>query len=140
MSSMKKEQGQKAKAGFIIRSTKTPVLTDRCRTERLSLVCRPQIEFNSNFESGNLFKAFQREYNEYDLILQNDINTRGNNQWFFFSVRNVPKGTTVKFNIVNMAKRFSLFDYGMKPSVFSMMRFERRQVGWVRDGSKLNYR
>jgi cytosolic carboxypeptidase protein 2/3 len=137
---MKKEQGQKAKAGFIIRSTKTPVLADRCRTERLSLVCRPQIEFNSNFESGNLFKAFQREYNEYDLILQNDINTRGNNQWFFFSVRNVPKGTTVKFNIVNMAKRFSLFDYGMKPSVFSMMRFERRQVGWVRDGSKLNYR
>ena len=24
--------------------------------------------------------------NEYDLILQNDTNTKGNNQWFYFSV------------------------------------------------------
>ena len=39
-----------------------------------------------------------------------------------------------------MSKRFSLFDFGMKPAVFSMMRFERRKVGWVRDGSKINYR
>lgn len=103
------------------------------------MVCKPQIDFNSNFECGNLYKVYQREYNEYDLILQNDINTRGNNQWFFFSVKNVPKGTTVKFNIVNMAKRYSLFDYGMKPSVFSLMKFEKRKIAWVRDGAKVTY-
>ena len=72
--------------------------------------------------------------------MQNDINTKGNNQWFFFNCKNVPKNTTVKFNIVNMATKFSLFEFGMKPAVFSMARFERRQVGWVRDGTKVNYK
>jgi len=38
-----------------------------------------------------------------------------------------------------MVKRFSLFDHGMKPSVFSMMRYEKRGVGWVRDGTKVIY-
>lgn len=83
---------------------------------------------------------YQREHNEYDLVLQNDINTKGNNQWFFFSVRNVHKGATVKFNIVNLSKRHSLFEYGMKPSVFSVIKHEKRGVGWVRDGSKVSYR
>lgn len=27
----------------------------------------------------------------------------------------------------------------MKPAVFSMMRQEKRQVGWVREGMKVNY-
>jgi hypothetical protein len=66
------------------------------------------------------------------LLLQNDINTKGNNQWFFFSVRNVAKGATIKINLVNMAKKHSLFQTGMRPSVFSMVRFEKRGVGWVR--------
>lgn len=83
---------------------------------------------------------YQREYNEYDLILQNDINTKGNTQWFFYSVKNVPKDTTVKFNIVNMAKPYSLFELGMKPSVFSLMKFEKRNIGWVRDATKVHYR
>lgn len=66
---------------------------------------------------------FQREFNEFDLILQNDINTKGNNQWFFFSVKNVPRGTNLKFNIVNISKKSSLFEMGMKPAVFSLMKF-----------------
>ena len=100
---------------------------------------RHRIQFNSNFESGNLFRAYQREFNEYDLILQNDINTKGNNQWFYFSVKNVPKGMTLKFNIVNLTKKHSLFNLGMKPFVFSMSRFEKRKVGWVREGMKVSY-
>jgi hypothetical protein len=28
----------------------------------------------------------------------------------------------------------------MKPSVFSMLRFEKRGVGWVREGSKVHYK
>ena len=58
--------------------------------------------FDSAFESGNLFAAFRVKENEYDLILQNDINTKGNTQWFFFSVGNTVKNTVVKFNIVNL--------------------------------------
>lgn len=58
--------------------------------------------FDSAFESGNLFAAFRIKENEYDLILQNDINTKGNTQWFFFSVSQCKKNCTVKFNIVNL--------------------------------------
>lgn len=82
---------------------------------------------------------YQVEYNEFDLVLQNDINSKGNCQWFFFLVRNVPKGLILKFNIVNLTKKHSLFDYGMKPYVFSMIRYEKRKVGWVREGLKVLY-
>ena len=33
--------------------------------------------FESRFESGNLLAAIKISDNEYDLILQNDINTNG---------------------------------------------------------------
>ena len=33
--------------------------------------------FESRFESGNLLAAIKVSENEYDLILQNDINTNG---------------------------------------------------------------
>jgi hypothetical protein len=28
----------------------------------------------------------------------------------------------------------------MKPAIFSMMKYEKRQIGWVRDGAKIAYR
>jgi len=101
-------------------------------TERKQPSGRSSVQFSSDFECGNLFRAYQREAWEFDLVLQNDINTRGNNQWFFFSVRNVPRGQTLRFNIVNLTKKHSLFAQGMRPSVFSMVRCERRGIGWVR--------
>ena len=55
-------------------------------------------------------------------------------------MRGVPKGTTVRMNIVNMSKSYSLFESGMKPSVFSMMRWEKRKVGWSREGTKVEYK
>ena len=51
----------------------------------------------------------------------------------------MPKNTTVKFNLVNMSKSESLFNFGMKPTVFSMMRYEKRKVGWLREGQKVSY-
>lgn len=54
-------------------------------------------------------------------------------------VKNVPKGLTLKFNIVNFTKKHSLFDDGMKPYTFSINRHEKRKVGWVREGSKVIY-
>lgn len=55
-------------------------------------------------------------------------------------MRNVAKGASIKFNIVNLSKKHSLFEYGMKPSVFSVVKHEKRNVGWVRDGTKVAYR
>jgi hypothetical protein len=36
--------------------------------------------------------------------MQNDINTYGYGQWFFFEVRNTRKGKKAKFNILNYVK------------------------------------
>lgn len=51
----------------------------------------------------------------------------------------MPKNHTIKFNIVNMSKSGSLFNIGMKPYAFSMMRYEKRNIGWIREGFKISY-
>ena len=48
--------------------------------------------FESRFESGNLQLVHKKSDTDYDLILQNDINSKGHTQWFFFRVSNVKKG------------------------------------------------
>ena len=75
--------------------------------------------FESRFESGNLNLAVKVSDSEYNLILQNDINTNGHTQWFFFRVGNTRKGQKVKFNMLNLAKSDSLYNYGMKVLCFS---------------------
>mmetsp|Transcript_4423 Transcript_4423/g.6487 ORF Transcript_4423/g.6487 Transcript_4423/m.6487 type:complete len:112 (+) Transcript_4423:1238-1573(+) len=40
--------------------------------------------FESKFESGNLYLAQKVSDHEYNLLMQNDINTSGHTQWFFF--------------------------------------------------------
>ena len=47
--------------------------------------------FESRFESGNLLCAFKIEEKNYQLVLQNDTNTIGYLQWFFFLVQNKKK-------------------------------------------------
>lgn len=56
---------------------------------------------------------------EYDLLLQNDINTKGNTQWFYFRIKNLPANKSIKINIVNFRKSDSLFNYGMLPCIHS---------------------
>ena len=75
--------------------------------------------FESRFESGNLRRVIQIRENEYDLILKPDYNTRGNTQWFYFSISNTRIGCSYRFNIINMIKPDSLYNYGMKPCVYS---------------------
>lgn len=58
--------------------------------------------------------------------MQNDINTQGHTQWFYFRVQNARKGQTVKFNIINYSKPDSLFNYGMKVALYSDRRAEER--------------
>lgn len=50
--------------------------------------------------------------NEYDLFLRVDTNTKGYFNWFHFEVYKTKKNRTVKFNIVNMSKRDSLYKRG----------------------------
>ena len=95
--------------------------------------------FESRFESGNLLGAIKISDNEYDLILGNDINTNGHTQWFFFRVGNTRKGMQVKFNLINLAKTDSLYNYGMKLLCFSNEAKQESGMGWHRVGTDINY-
>jgi hypothetical protein len=95
--------------------------------------------FESRFECGNLNMALKLNDNEYNLLLQNDINTNGHTQWFFFRVGNTTKGHTVKFNILNLAKPDSLYNYGMKVLCLSEKRKLNDGIEWYRDGEDILY-
>ena len=45
------------------------------------------LQFDSVFESGNLALAIKKSENEYDCLCQNDINTNGHTQWFYFKCK-----------------------------------------------------
>ena len=47
--------------------------------------------FESRFESENLLCTFKIEEKNYQLVLQNDTNTTGYLQWFFFLFQNKKK-------------------------------------------------
>ena len=82
------------------------------------------VEFDSVFESGNLALALKVTPQEYNLLLQNDVNTNGHTQWFYFKVKtNFAKKTTVKFNLLNLYKPKSLFQYGMKVLTLDVTKF-----------------
>jgi hypothetical protein len=76
---------------------------------------RQTLLFDSVFESGNLAVALKVSDTEYNCLLQNDINTNGHTQWFYFKVKsNFPKKTAVKINLINLYKAKSLYQYGMR--------------------------
>ena len=90
--------------------------------------------FESRFESGNLLCAFRTEdENCYQLYLQNDTNTTGYIQWFFFRVSNTKKGRKVNFNIINMLRKKCIYNHGLKIMTYSTMEAAKENIGWHRD-------
>jgi len=104
------ELSLEAKARYKLRRDEETKLIDR--TDKTLL-------FESRFESGNLYLAQKVSDHEYNLLMQNDINTSGHTQWFYFQVKNTRKNMSVTFNIMNFTKPDSLFNYGMKVSIYS---------------------
>jgi len=94
------------------------------------------LRFNSRFEAGNLKRAIKVSDYEYHLFLEYDVETKGHVQWFYFSVTNYRERQPVTFKIVNFMKPESLYNYGMKPLVFST---KSKEKGWHRDGSAVTY-
>ena len=102
--------------------------------------------FDSRFENGNLRKAAKINNVEYSLWLENDLNTKGHTQWYYFkvlykdiAVRADKKTHTIKFNVLNLAKTTSLYQVGMQPCIWSRRRFEADGVGWFRGGEEVTY-
>ena len=99
----------------------------------------PTLVFESRFESGNLESVARLTDTEYNLLLQNDINSKGHTQWFFFKVGNGRTGTRYKFNIINFVKPDSLFNSGMRVLLYSHKAFVARNIGWHRGGDNFLY-
>ena len=96
--------------------------------------------FNSQFESGNLREVERVREGEYNMYLNFDHNTLNYSQWFFFSVRNIGKGHTVRFNINNLQKDDSCYNIGMKPFVYSnKQNYNDKSHEWQRGGFDVRY-
>lgn len=78
-------------------------------------------KIDADFESGNLCRAYinTEEEKEFYLLIENDLNTYGYNNWFFFRLSNREKGVR-RFTIVNFIKKTSFFNQGMMVSIFSL--------------------
>lgn len=97
-----------------------------------------ELEFDSKFESGNLAAAIYTDEDEFDLILQNDTNTQGYTQWFFFKIKhNGPYAKEFTFSLVNHVKSDSLFNYGMK--VLSSIEQPEGGFAWRRTCTEISY-
>ena len=96
--------------------------------------------FESRFESGNLLCAFKtEEENNYQLFLQNDTNTTGYIQWFFFRVSNTKKGKKANFTIINMLRNHCAYQKGLKIMTYSKKQAQNENIGWHRDCKNIMY-
>ncbi|XP_077868214.1 uncharacterized protein LOC100369281, partial [Saccoglossus kowalevskii] len=101
--------------------------------------CAPSLMFESRFESGNLRQARRIGQFEYELVLKTDLYTNRHTQWFYFRVQRMRPGVTYKFNIVNLLKRDSLYNHGMRPLLYSEKVAQDKSVGWLRSGHHISY-
>lgn len=100
---------------------------------------KDELIFNSNFESGNLDMVVKTAPNTYDLFLRCDSNTKGHISWFYFMISNTKAKQTTKFNIVNLNKRSSLYQQGMKINYWSQRHNSKKFRGWQNGGTNLQY-
>ena len=68
----------------------------------------PAIQFDANFESGNLASAERVNEFEYDLFIQPDITTT-TRMWFYYRCQQCPINQPVLFNIVGINKNNTTF-------------------------------
>ena len=115
------------------------------------------INFESNFECGNLQYVYliypQDEestgndsniintpiIHNYQLFLQNDINTNGHSQWFFFQVTNGKKGQKIKLNIMNFQRKKTKYSNGIKIWYYSQRKKDEQNIGWHHTEEKVEY-
>uniref|UniRef100_A0A8C8ECS6 Cytosolic carboxypeptidase 1 n=1 Tax=Otus sunia TaxID=257818 RepID=A0A8C8ECS6_9STRI len=77
--------------------------------------------------------------NEYDLILNSDINSNHYHQWFYFEVSGMKTGIGYRFNIINCEKSNSQFNYGMQPLMYSVQEALCSRPCWTRVGTDICY-
>ena len=99
------------------------------------------IQFDCDFECGNIDQVRQRDQSTFDLWMRNDTNGSNNLQWFYFRMLNPANFTKkrIRINIVNFTKGNSLFYFGMRPSFWSQKTWENSGRGWFQGGENVEY-
>ena len=90
------------------------------------------LEFDQNFECGNLDSVYLRSDYEYDCLLKVDTNTRGNTYWFMFKVSEFMVGLTYKFNILNFSRNVEKF-YATGLNVVTRIESDSGNSEWIYD-------
>lgn len=99
-----------------------------------------EVNFDGDFECGNIDQVRKRSPIEYDIWIRNDTNGSSNLQWFYFRMTNIAGfKETIRINIVNFTKGNSLFYYGMKPSIWSNKAHNENGIGWYHGGTGVEY-
>ena len=115
-------------------STKDLLNFYRIRTEEDPIIINTRsspLSFSSEFESGNLFKVYHHEENEYVLVIHPDFGNCKYSHWFYFEV--VAKvSDTFRFHIININKKDLSLEKGMQIVV-------RELGGWRRGGENLKF-
>ena len=78
---------------------------------------RGELQFDANFESGNLGEVTRLNEAEFDISIRPDTNNPKYRLWFYFRIRNAKAGQRVLFNVTNLCKTRSLYREGMAPCV-----------------------
>ena len=121
------------------------------------------INFESNFECGNLQLAYlinySKENNEekrntnfnfnginynneidnYQLFMHNDTNTIGYSQWFFFRIKNGKKNKKINLNIMNFQRKATRYSNGIKVWYYSTKKNEENNCGWNHTNENVEY-
>jgi cytosolic carboxypeptidase protein 2/3 len=67
--------------------------------------------------------------------MHEDVNSKGQNQWYYFSVSNMKAGQEYRLIIRNFAKSDSLYNMGLRPLMLSV----KGKRGWERCGKDVIY-
>mgnify|MGYP006960691762 CR=1 FL=1 len=81
-----------------------------------------ELQFDANFECGNLAEATRISKYEWELRLRPDTFNDRHRLWFYFTVNQVAKEQHVLFSIINFSKGRSSYRDGMTPLVRSRTR------------------
>ena len=97
------------------------------------------INFESNFECGNLQLVYLDEMNNYQLFLHNDTNTTGYSQWFLFRITNVKKNQKINLNIMNFQRKTTKYSNGLKIWYYSTKKNKEKNISWHHTTEKVDY-
>lgn len=109
------------------------------KPELSSNINETSLSFESKFESGNLQLVFQITENKYQLFLHNDTNTTGYSQWFFFRVMNTKKNKKITFQIMNLLRKRTKYNYGIKIWVYSVKKNLYNKKNWHHTEEDVKY-